>query len=64
MLKRKASSPLLEHYVSNIDRSLLAFNRTHAPSPAQREEIEKYKLIYKKRDHAIPDKSKPSLWDF
>lgn len=39
-------------YVSEIDRLLAEFDRTHPPSAAQRAEIKKYNRIYQLRDNA------------
>lgn len=41
-------------YVSEIDQHLAKFDRTHAKSPAQQAEIDKYQHISQLRDHPTP----------
>lgn len=41
-----------KHYVSAIDQFLEQFNKTHAPSRSQRDQVKKYQRIFKLRDHA------------
>ena len=42
------------HFVSEIDLYCAEFDRTHALSDSQQAEINKYQMIYKKRDVANP----------
>ena len=57
------SNAIQHHYVSDIDRRLADFDRTHEWSPSQRAEIEKYKTIYNQRDHVVSVKQKENIWD-
>ena len=63
-IKKRDSRKVIRHYVSEIDQRLAEFNRTHPWSATQQAEIDKYQRIYKMRNHAIPQKKKPSIWDF
>lgn len=51
-------------YISEIDKCLTEFDRTHAWSKRQKVEIEKYQHIFKQRDHPLQPESKKSIWDF
>lgn len=62
MFKKK---PIIRRFVSSIDKALQQFNRTHAWSKAQQEEVDKYTRIYQLRDHKEePAKPAQDLWDF
>jgi len=50
-----------KNFISEIDKRLTEFKRTHANTATQQAEIDKYQKIYKLRDHAIVEKSKKSL---
>ena len=39
-----------KHFVSEIDKKLAAFDATHAKSPAQQAEFDKYRQLYQRRD--------------
>ena len=39
-----------KHYISEIDKQLAAFDATHANSPSQQMEIDKYRRINQLRD--------------
>lgn len=59
------NQPVNKKYVSSIDKALNEFNQTHALSPAQQAEKNKYSRIYRLRDHATPPPKKDkNLWDF
>ena len=52
------------HFVSEIDKAMAKFNRTHELSASQRKEKEKYDKIHNLRDN--PDELPPeqdNLWD-
>lgn len=56
-------------FVSTIDQALEEFNQSHPLSKAQQEEVDKYRRIYRLRDHISPDAEQQpddqkSLWDF
>ncbi len=42
-----------KHFVSEIDKKMAEFDATHAKSPAQQAEFDKYQKIYRKRDVAV-----------
>lgn len=58
-----STQSIIKNYVSEVDNALDAFNRTHTRTNAEQMELDKYKRIYTLRDHAIPPKSKESIWD-
>lgn len=64
MFIKKQHQKTDKNFVSNIDKKLAEFNRTHTKSASQDAEINKYKRIYKLRDHAIVEKKKKDLWEF
>lgn len=43
-----------KHYVSDIDQKMAEFDAHHAKSAAQQAEIDKYQIIYQKRDVPMP----------
>lgn len=52
------------HFVSEIDKAMAKFNKTHELSTSQRQEKEKYEKIHDLRDN--PTESSPKddgLWD-
>lgn len=51
-------------FVSEIDKRLAEFKRTHANTATQQAEIDKHEKIYKLRDHAIVAKKQKDLWEF
>ena len=55
---------VIKNYVSEIDKKLAAYNKTHAKTPSQQEEIDKYARIHKMRDTPInePDLEE-DIWD-
>lgn len=53
-----------KNYVSEIDKCLAKFDHTHSPSATQTAEINKYKVVYQKRDNAIKHKKEKDIWDF
>jgi hypothetical protein len=60
MFKKK---PIDTQYISPIDKALAKFNATHRLTPAQQDEVDKYKRIYQLRDHAITPKKVKDIWD-
>lgn len=54
----------LKRYVSEIDRRLAEFDRTHRLSRSQQAEIKKYEWIYKHRDNPIVIEKKKDIWKF
>ena len=52
-------------YVSEIDKKMAQFNKTHPLSASQQEEYEKYQEIYALRDDpkAEREPQSDSLWD-
>lgn len=51
-----------KHYVSEIDKKLAEFDATHAKSPAQQAEFNKYQSIYRKRDVPTDCTVTEDLW--
>jgi hypothetical protein len=43
-------SKIDKHFVSEIDKKIAEFNATHAKSPAQKAEYDKYQRISQQRD--------------
>lgn len=53
-----------KHYISDIDKKLAEFDRTHPKSPAQQAEYDKYQVIYHKRDIQTDEEiEKEDIWD-
>ena len=50
-------------YISEIDKFLTEFNRTHAYSASQKEEVKKHQRVYKLRDNANADEGANELWE-
>jgi hypothetical protein len=52
-------------YVSEIDKKLAEYNESHAKTPSQQEEIQKYAMIDRMRDTRmhIPE-TEEDIWDF
>lgn len=48
-------------YVSDIDRYMLEFDRTHAPSKSQLSEVAKYQRVYELRDYDVGLKKEEEL---
>ena len=44
-----------KQFVSEIDKKLAEFDRTHAPSASQKAETQKYERIFKRRDNPVQD---------
>lgn len=61
MFKKKSID---KNYISPIDQALEKFNQTHPRSPAQQDEIDKYRRVYQLRDHATAPEKDKDLWDF
>lgn len=52
------------YFVSNIDKAIAEFNKTHEKSPAQKQEREKYNKIHSLRDTIIESEEiDKDLWD-
>ena len=53
------------HFVSEFDKKMAKFNRTHPKTASQQFESEKYKRIYQLRDEkqSPSDKAETTLWD-
>ena len=55
-----------KQYVSNIDKKLAEFDKTHPKTPSQQAEIDKHNRVYQLRDSAEllekPDDDE-GLWD-
>lgn len=51
-------------FISEIDKRLAEFDRTHDLSETQAAERKKYERIFKLRSEAIQSKKKKSIWDF
>ncbi|WP_423063957.1 CBU_0585 family protein [Candidiatus Paracoxiella cheracis] len=64
MFIKKHHQKTEKNFVSKIDKKLAEFNRTHPKSASQDAEINKYKRLYKLRDHAIVEKKKKDIWEF
>lgn len=63
-IKKSRKQKILRHYVSEIDRQLAEFGRTHRLSASQQAEIKKYEWVYKHRDNPIPVEKKKDIWKF
>ncbi len=64
MVIKQKSQKTIKDYVSEIDKHLAEFDRSHSLSASQQAEIKKYQRVYERRDHPTPLAKKPSLWDF
>lgn len=54
----------LTYYTSELDQFLKEFDKKHSRlSASQHKEIEKYKIIFKKRDNANQSEPKQKFWD-
>ena len=51
-------------FISEIDKRLAEFDRTHDLSETQAAERKKYERIFKLRSEAIQPKKEKSIWDF
>ena len=52
------------YFVSNIDKAIAEFNKTHEKSASQKHEKEKYEEIYSRRDTANEtSEDNQDLWD-
>lgn len=52
-------------YVSEIDKKLAEYSKTHPRTASQQEEIDKYNRIHRMRDHAVHQpESEEDIWDF
>lgn len=50
-------------YISKVDEFLTQFNRSHALSKSQNEEVKQYQRVYKLRDQAVTKSGEISLWE-
>lgn len=58
--------PKLNHYVSDLDRFLMAFDQSHPQTSAsQKAEKDKHNRLYYLRDHELPAplKTTTTLWE-
>lgn len=51
-----------KNFVSDIDKKLAEFDRTHPKSPSQLAEIKKHLNVAKRRDQAIDGDAKKDIW--
>lgn len=58
MIRRK-----IVGYVSEIDRMIETFDKTHAPSESQLAEMKKYERIYQLRDKVTEVKPEAKIWE-
>lgn len=49
-------------YVSNVDKMIEKFDKTHPKSESQLAEIKKYEKIYQLRDEATEKKPEEKIW--
>lgn len=49
-------------YVSEVDKMIEQFDKTHPKSESQLAEIKKYEKIYQLRDHTTENKQIDKLW--
>jgi hypothetical protein len=57
-------SKINRYYVSEIDKKMAEFNRSHKRSKSQQQEYDKYQAIYAKRDQtSINTDSDDINWD-
>jgi hypothetical protein len=57
MIRRKITG-----YVSDVDRMLETFDKTHAKSESHLAEMKKYQRIYQLRDKASDAKLEDKIW--
>lgn len=57
MIRRK-----IVGYVSEVDKMIESFDKTHPKSASQLAEISKYQRIYELRDQATDKKPKEEIW--
>lgn len=51
------------NYQSDIDTFIEGFDRKHQKkSASQQMEIKKFKPIFYKRDHVVPEEQRPKIW--
>ncbi|MEO8402506.1 MAG: CBU_0585 family protein [Gammaproteobacteria bacterium] len=59
-----SSNKILTNYVSEIDKFLLEFDKTHPKlSQSQKKEIAKLQRVYRLRDDATSTDTDKKLWD-
>ena len=63
-IKKKNAQKFSTAYISEIDKRLAEFDRTHAWSGRQMAEIKKYQCIFQLRSRRLQPAKKPSIWDF
>jgi len=51
-----------KNFVSEIDKKLAEFDRTHPKSPSQLAEIKKHLQVFKLRDKATDSEAQKDLW--
>lgn len=51
-MSQQKSGHVDKNYISEIDYKLAEFNKTHVKSQSQREEIERHRRVFERRDHA------------
>lgn len=64
MFIKKANSQYRGAFISEIDKRLAEFDRTHARSETQTAERKKYERIFKLRSEAIKPKKEKAIWNF
>ncbi|WP_267256496.1 CBU_0585 family protein [Coxiella endosymbiont of Ornithodoros maritimus] len=63
-IKKKNAQKFPAAYISEIDKRLAEFDRSHAWSTRQMAEIKKYQRIFQLRSQPLQPAKKPSIWDF
>lgn len=64
MFVKKRNSRYRGAFISEIDKRLAEFDRTHDWSETQDAERKKYERIFKLRSKAIQSRKEKSIWDF
>ncbi|QTS83897.1 CBU_0585 family protein [Coxiella endosymbiont of Amblyomma nuttalli] len=64
MFIRKKKSQYHGAFISEIDKHLVEFDRTHDWSKTQAAERRKYGRIFKLRNEPIKSKEEKTIWDF
>ncbi len=60
----KKKSPLQHNYLSEADRLINDFNEKTPLSPAQQDEVDKYKAIHEQRDQIQkPKENESDIWE-
>jgi hypothetical protein len=51
-----------KNYISEIDKRMVKFDRTHSKTASQQAEIKKYQRIFRLRDNPTLEEEKKDIW--